>query len=145
VTGSVFRIATIECEDVDREEAMRIVATSRLAAGAILLAAIACAPGNRTTRSSPRLGASVEVTNTSWYDVVVYSVGSGPRWRLGMVGSLQTHTLRIPSNSLELRLLADPIGSAQVFLSDPIVVSPGQQVELTIAPRLAQSYYTLSW
>lgn len=129
---------------------MHSTAMARLAAAVALTAtSSACTV---TTQIAQRVSLSsatfVEVTNWSWSDVAVYAVGSGPRWRLGMVTSQDTRTFLIPSQSLaasDLRLMADPIGSREIFVSDRISVSPGQRVDLTVTPRLAQSYYALRW
>jgi hypothetical protein len=87
------------------------------------------------------------VENTNWLDVVVYSLGSGARRRLGTVTSFAKETFRIPRHELfssaGLRLVADPIGSREVFVSERIIAGPGDRVVLTLAPRLAQSYFAI--
>jgi hypothetical protein len=115
---------------------------------ALIASAVACFPSGGPERPiGRRATAFVEVTNSSWFDVVVYSLGSGPRWRLGMVTSMSTETFRIPEPDLlagsGLRLMADPIGSPDVFTSDRILAMPGQRVELMVAPRLSQSYFAV--
>jgi hypothetical protein len=42
-----------------------------------------------------------------------------------------------------LRLLADPVGSRDAYLSDPVTVNPGVVVVFNIAPALSQSFVTL--
>jgi hypothetical protein len=136
----------------DREEMMRITSTARpltaVAASVMLASAVACAPTGRSAGpAEPRTVSFVDVTNSSWFDVVVYSVGSGTRWRLGMVTSMSNRTFRIPRRDLltsaGLRLMADPIGSPHVFVSERIVMSPGDRVAFTVAPHLAQSYFAI--
>jgi hypothetical protein len=88
----------------------------------------------------------IEVTNTNWLDVVVYSARFGERWRLGMVRSMTTETFRLPRRhqlSPGLRLVADPVGSSNVFVTERIAASPGDRVMLTVAPQLAQSYFAI--
>jgi hypothetical protein len=128
------------------------VATARLFAAyaglALLASTAACAPPARPAQPpSGYPAALVDVTNSSWFDVVVYSVGSGARFRLGMVTSMSSGTFRIPRRDVVagsgLRLLADPIGSRQIFVSERILVGPGQRVELTVMPQLPQSYYAV--
>ncbi len=50
-----------------------------------------------------------------------------------------TGVLRIPPSfvqpGVQLRFLADPIGGSRSPVSDQIVVSPGDEVQLTIPPR----------
>jgi hypothetical protein len=128
---------------------MLFVATSRLAVAGVLFATVACTSGRPASAGpAPRQGASVQVTNMSWLDVVVYSVGAGPRWRLGTVGSMDTETFRLPQHnvgSASLRLMADPIGSREIFVSERIGVSPGQRVDFTVTPVLTHSYHALRW
>lgn len=61
---------------------MRVMMLARpsaaVAASVMLAAGAACSPAGRLPRSTgPQAAALVEVTNTSWFDVVVYSVRSG--------------------------------------------------------------------
>lgn len=96
-----------------------------------------------TTRRSGRMPASsppsyVSITNQSWLDMNVYVLRSSQRIRLGTVGSNQTTRFTLPANlvfgATPLRFLADPIGSSQTAQSFEIVVSPGDEVRLTIPP-----------
>jgi hypothetical protein len=125
-----------------------------VAASLMLVSAGACSPAALSARpAGSEAAAFVEVTNSSWFDVVVYGVRSGVRWRLGMVGSMNTETFRIPQHDLlsgsGLRLIADPIGSPEVFVfgTDPGCARTAGRVdrgvELTVAPRLAQSYFAV--
>ena len=141
----------IESRSGEREGEMRNTTGTRLlgAVGTSLMlaAVVACAPAGSSARTEPLPVTLVEVSNNSWYDVVVYSVGSGPRWRLGMVTSLSRETFRVPRrdilSSAGLRLMADPIGSSERYVSDRILTSPGDQVSFTVTPRVAQSYYAI--
>lgn len=60
---------------------------------------------------------------------------------------MNTEMFRIPRHHLlsgsGLRLMADPIGSSEVFVSERILASPGNRVTFTVAPRLAQSYFAI--
>ena len=128
---------------------MKVAGPSAAVVASLMLApALACSPAGRLVQPrGPQAAAFVEVTNTNWFDVVVYSLRSGVRWRLGMVTSMNHETFRIPHRDLMtgsgLRLMADPIGSPDVFVSEPILVSPGDRVAFTVAPRLAQSYFAI--
>jgi hypothetical protein len=55
------------------------------------------------------------------------------------VNGNSTAVLRIPPSFIQpgglLRFLADPIGSNLTPVSDQIIVSPGDEVQLTIPPR----------
>ena len=112
----------------------------RLALPVMLLALVAaCAPRSRSNRppvSNPP--ANVRITNQSWLDMNVYVLRSSQRIRLGTVGANQTQRFTLPSNlvfgATPLRFLADPIGSSRTAQSFEIVVSPGDEVSLTIPP-----------
>jgi hypothetical protein len=106
----------------------------------MLLAFVAaCGPRSRSNRppvSNPP--AYVRITNQSWLDMTVYVLRSSQRIRLGTVGSNQTQRFTLPANLIfgatPLRFLADPIGSTRTSSSFEIVVSPGDEVTLTIPP-----------
>jgi hypothetical protein len=111
----------------------------RLALPLVLLLLVAAC----TTRRSNRPPASVEptyvrITNQSWLDMNVYVLRSSQRIRLGTVSANQTQRFLLPQNLIfgatPLRFQADPIGSSRVAQSFEIVVSPGDEVTLTIPP-----------
>jgi hypothetical protein len=122
--------------------------TTRLAAAALALSFTACASGPaagpQTAPAAP-LGsqAQVQVTNNNWSDMRVYVERSGMRQRLGTVTSMGTRTFDIPrtmlSGASSVRLIADPIGANQGFVSHPLQVSPGQQVNFTIENQMSIS------
>jgi hypothetical protein len=80
----------------------------------------------------------VRVSNQAFLDMNVYVLRGSQRLRLGTVGANQTARLRLPDNlvfgATSLRFLADPIGSQRVSQSFDILVSPGDEVVLTIPP-----------
>jgi hypothetical protein len=104
-----------------------------LAAAALL--AVGCAHGNSATADAANAdaGAVVHVSNNNWSDMNVYVVRGTMRQRLGTVSSLATGKFRLPRHIFTspepMRLLADPIGGAQQYLSPPLLVNPGQVVE----------------
>jgi len=105
----------------------------------LLLAAAAAACAGRTPEpSDPNATTYVRVSNQAFLEMNVYVVRGGQRIRLGTVGSNQTARLRIPpgvvSSGTTLRFLADPIGSSRVSQSFDIVVSPGEEIVMTIPP-----------
>ena len=121
---------------------MKLVrATAVLSVG--LIASAGCA-GRRASgeRSWSRPPTSVRVSNQNWMDVVVFTVRGSTRIRVGAVNALSEATLSLSAAaSLDgsLQLLLDPIGSERVYVTEAIVVGPGQQVELTIMPALGMS------
>jgi hypothetical protein len=114
--------------------------------GAALLLS-ACASGaNRASSGLESAPVSLTVTNQNWLDVDVFVLRGTTRYRLGAVGGNSSATLRIPSNLIargELQLMADPIGSNDVYVSDVIPVAPDQSLQLTVAPRMRMSTYAV--
>jgi hypothetical protein len=118
---------------------------------ALLLAALVAGPaalggsgaaacyGKGRTAAVPEEATTVRVRNQSFLDHVVYVLNGGARSRLGTVTGNSTAVLRIPPAFIQpggvLRFVADPIGSNASPVSDQIVVSPGDEVQLTIPPR----------
>jgi hypothetical protein len=89
----------------------------------------------------------IRVENHNWLDVNVYAVHNGTRYRLGTVTSMTRQMFRLPVAMLaqtgEFRLLVDPIGSSEVFLTEPLLVSPGQQIDWNVENHLALSSYRI--
>lgn len=78
------------------------------------------------------------VENDSTLTVNIYEVrGGGRGQRLGQVAALRT--TRIPlrrhmvSTSGQFRVLIDPVGSAQSYSSDTIVINEGDEVRLRVS------------
>jgi len=87
------------------------------------------------------------VENNKWLDVNVYAVRNGTRHRLGTVTSLQTERFRLPSwvttGAAEVRLLIDPVGSEQVHLTEPILLTEGSRIVFKVADYLPLSAYSV--
>lgn len=102
---------------------------------------------NSTVQDGParpmEAAARVEVTNNNWSDMAVYVERGGMVNRLGTVTSMTSSSFRIPktmmSQSGSLRLIADPIGGVDRYLTQPLNVWPGQRVEFKIENHLAIS------
>jgi hypothetical protein len=122
-----------------------MIRSARVTSTLILgLALSACASGG------PRSGAMdfmeqtrVEVTNQNWADMRVYVVRSGNRFRLGTVSSMSTEVFRLPrslsSSTAALQLIADPIGSREMHMTQSLNIVPGQLVSFRIENHLAIS------
>jgi hypothetical protein len=116
-----------------------------MALGAVLLGACSAGPRNRLA-AAPDSDFSLSVTNNNWLDVTVFAVRGSSRWRLGDVTGNSTALLRIPGRMIVagmVQLLADPIGSDEIYLTGPISVSPDEDVQLTVAPRMRMSSYAV--
>ena len=114
---------------------------------ATVLLLSACASGaNRASSGVDSAPIPLTVTNQNWLDVNVFVIRGTSRYRLGAVGGNSSATLRIPSSVVvrgELQLMADLIGSNDVYVSDLIPVTLDQQVQLTVAPRMRMSTYAV--
>jgi len=86
----------------------------------------------------------VRVENQNWRAIHVYAVAGGQIKSMGQLSSQQTDTFELPVSILgsrqEIRLLADPIGSDEGTLSDPILIHPGDLVEWTLTQPLIHSH-----
>jgi hypothetical protein len=79
----------------------------------------------------------VRVENRSFDNIVVYVLSqSGMRRRLGEVSGTSTRVFEIPRNMIfgatPLRFQVDPIGSSRTPISQDIVVSEGDQIQLLV-------------
>ena len=101
--------------------------------------ALSACYGRGRNAAEPQEATTVRVRNQSFLDHNIYVLNGGARSRLGTVSGNSTAVLRIPSSFVQpgalLRFLADPIGSNASPVSDQIVVSPGDEVQLIIPPR----------
>jgi hypothetical protein len=89
----------------------------------------------------------VEVVNDNFLDMGIYVMEGSTNWRLGDVTGKTTGTFTVDLDQINpsggLRLLADPVGSREAYLSDAVAVYPGVIVVFNIAPALSQSYVIL--
>lgn len=84
-----------------------------------------------------RATTTVRVDNRSFDQVVIYVLSqSGMRRRLGEVSGTSTRVFEIPRNMIfgatPLRFQVDPIGGSRTPISQDIVVSEGDQVQLLV-------------
>lgn len=85
-----------------------------------------------------REGATLEVENSSIFEVRVFVVRGSHHVRLGLVTSGVTVDFPLPGAMLgrELVFLAEPIGSSTRLRTDAVYVLPGQNVKLGLEKRL---------
>lgn len=96
---------------------------------------------------SPESATTVHVINNNWLDMHMYAIVGGQVRSLGVVGSFSNTTFELPTAVLALgqvRILGDPIGAPGAYLSDAILVSAGDQVEVTIEGNLGLSSYSVT-
>ncbi len=106
---------------------------------ALLLAvlAAACASGGQERAEEP--ATYVTVDNQSRFDMTIYVVrDNGQRVRIGRVTSVSRERLEIPSYLIfgitTLRFLADPLAAQGSPISNEIMITPGEEIVLTIPP-----------
>jgi hypothetical protein len=109
---------------------------------AAVLAACASAPPSGAV-GPPSI---VEVSNYNPLDVHVYVIVSGQRVSLGVVTTNSTESFRLPAlafSSRNVAFRAAPIGSGRTYVSDEMLIEPGDTVVWTITDNLAQSVITI--
>jgi hypothetical protein len=113
---------------------------------ATLLSVCSCSVGTAPPASAtPDRSEDIRlaVVNRHWLDVTIYVVHDGQRTRLGVAGGSASTEMSLPPRLLgvgrELRLLGDPIGSAEYAVTEPIFVQPGQFIEWQLDSGLERS------
>ena len=80
----------------------------------------------------------LQVTNDNFYDMDVYVITSGQRYRVGTAsGNGVTNTFEFPSQWVTngtIRILAKPIGKGGREFSEPLIVHPGDVLAVRIQP-----------
>lgn len=112
------------------------------------LPSCATAPEVRAPLPGRESAVVVAVTNENWADMSVYVVQGGSRFRLGAVTSMATERFRLPRHMVAgpsggIQLMADAIGSATVYRTEPILVSRGQWIEFIIQNAINFSSYSV--
>ena len=127
------------------------VTTLAAVASLVFVGTTGCA-SNQRAADSGMWGATpaptVTVRNDNWLDVVVYLVRGATRFRIGTVRGSSTETFRLtPHESLgggtPVRIKADPIGSNRGYVTDPVVLGPGQRLELNVASTISVSTFSI--
>lgn len=117
-----------------------------VALAGLTMGTAACATHHGSGAAEPPERVAVTVKNANWMDMDVFAVRGGTRARVGSVTGLTTATFRVPANFAPdgvLQFMVDPIGSDAAYVTEKIVVSPGQRVELTIGSVLRMSTFAV--
>jgi hypothetical protein len=115
----------------------------------LLAGVLACAGARKSTEDaaiSESAGPIVQVRNDHLYEVEVYHVRSGARFRLGRVGSLRGASFPMPDVAAAggvLQLTVESVGTDATYTTDRILIAAGQSVVLNVSSRLAASSYSL--
>lgn len=100
-----------------------------------------------TQKATQQQGVVVQVVNQNFNDVDVYAISGTRTTRLGTVFGNSTETFPVErwrvDGTGDLRLLADPIGSSYAYLSDQVIASPGDTVQLQVSADLGMSTVTV--
>ncbi len=90
---------------------------------------------------------ALHVANHNWSDIVVFAVRGTSRMRLGDVATGTQADFVIPRSMViggSLTVFLHPIGGPRDFSTGPILVSPGQEVDLRIENSLNQTNWSVS-
>lgn len=109
----------------------------------------ACAPAMNGSEEVAQRNAetTLVVQNNNWTDMTVYVLRDGARARIGSVTGLSQGRFRL-SDALvggagDVRILADPLGAGERFVSHPLIIMPGQEVRLRLENNIALSSYSV--
>jgi hypothetical protein len=109
-----------------------------------LLFLISCGGSRPDEETAPE---EVLVQNDNWQDMTIFVVSvSGLSRRIGSAGSLGLTVLEIPGDIPQgslIRLVADPVGSEEVFTTGDIPVTGTQVIFLRISSHLSHSSWTI--
>ena len=123
---------------------MRILRSLMLPA-TILIVGGGCATGSHIDRRAGLKAAQttavfIEVENDNWADVIVYVVSSGYRTRIGRAESMHSSVLRLPLiTDGYIRFQLRPLASEEYYTLDPVLVTPGQRISMSVRNALQLS------
>ncbi len=90
---------------------------------------------------------ALHVANHNWSDIVVFAVRGSSRQRLGDVPTGMQADFVVPRSMViggSLTIYLHPIGGPRDFSTGPILVSPGQEVDMRIENSLNQTNWSVS-
>ena len=112
-----------------------------MAVGVLLLTHLAACSGSKEETETPvdTPDVTVRVTNEDWNDITVYALYKTKRFRLGRVTTGNTEVFVVPKGLIlgvtELGFLAIPMASRDNRTTEPLLVSPGDEVTLVNGQR----------
>lgn len=113
---------------------------------ALAMAMAGCATGgvsveDDTVETDDRV--RVQVENHDWATVHVYALAGGQSASLGQLATNETSTFELPRTMTatggEVRLVADPVGSADVHVTHRIQFEPGDTIVYSVEDQLELS------
>jgi hypothetical protein len=109
--------------------------------GALAFVIAACGAhqpaGEGQAERESTLDITIEVENQNFYDARVYLLVFGERTRLGQVPSQTTRTFSFAAGPDQVRIEISFVGGGG-FVTEPMSVSPGDQLVLQITPNAHQ-------
>ena len=100
------------------------------------------------TAATQRVHPTLQVDNANWLDVHVYLVRDGISTSLGFLTGPGNATIALPDLATwagsDVQLMVLPVGSRQVYLSPPVIIGRGDEVDLRIENNLALSSVTVA-
>ncbi len=132
---------------------MRTPARIAIVTASLLLAGCSLLPFHRDEKSpddneqQEMEDVSLHVANHNWSDIVVFAVRGSTRMRLGDVSTGTQADFVVPRTLViggQLTVLLHPIGGPRDFSTGPILVSPGQQVDLRVENTITQTNWSVS-
>jgi len=114
---------------------------------ALLLGLPACAASTSDAgrpQPAPSERPMIHIVNHNTLDANVYMVVGSQTWRLDFVGGLGEDSVRFPLALVpgdDIRVLVDPIGSSEAYLTDPVSYSGDESFQLTIENSLSLSTF----
>ena len=130
---------------------MRAPAFLVACAAALLLGGCSLLPHHKDDDSQdeeqPAQDVGLHVDNHNWSDIVVFAVRGTSRMRLGDVATGTHVDFVVPRNMViggSLTVLLHPIGGPRDFSTGPILVAPGQDVDLRVENSLVQTNWSVS-
>jgi hypothetical protein len=125
----------------------------RSTVASLALVALATAPARSAAQTQVEADRSaredeapvLRVVNNNWLDMHIYaSRATGPLQSLGVVGTFDTAVFRLPVSAIDaaagLRIVADPIGGFDAYVSPDILTSAGSEVVVTLENSLPLSF-----
>lgn len=115
-----------------------------VATALVLPSAAAAQQSPKETESSKPESVDVRVENNNWLDMHLYALTSGASARsLGVVSAHTSQVFHLPAAvtvaGTDLRVVADPIGTADIYVSDEVLADPESEIVVTLRASLPLS------
>jgi len=100
-----------------------------------------------TAATGSRQGFALVLHNRNYLDVNIFVQHDGQASRVGTVTGSSSTAVEVPGWMMGegglVRLIAEPIGDNSRYVTDAVLIQPGQLVELTVESVIARSNYSV--